>query len=116
MQIINHASSCVAMLEESDLARARENPAALLEEAIKQGCAGFIVPGSLLKSALPLLKSGLLDALREQFATASFRAAIVAMPGGLVSAAVKTLVKAYHVGDSVFFVDSVEEGLKQLRP
>lgn len=116
MDIITRGDLRAALLEEADLAPAKAGPEAFIQAIIDSGCTGFILPGQLIKKALPLMKSDLLNALRERFAHTSFRAAIVNMPGGLIASAVKALVKAYQVDGSVFFTDSVEEALEALVP
>ncbi|MDD4080512.1 MAG: hypothetical protein PHP02_03735 [Eubacteriales bacterium] len=114
MEIITRGKLRAALFEEEDLGQAKAAPEKFIQSAIDQGCTGFIIPGRLIKKALPLMKSGLLDALRKRFAHASFRAAVVNMPGGLIASAVKVLVKAYGVDDSVFFADNMGEALDAL--
>jgi len=116
MDIITRGDLRAALLEEADLAPAKAGPEAFIQAIIDSGCTGFIIPGQLIKKALPLMKSGILDALRERFAHTSFRAVIVNMPGGLIASAVKALVKAYQVDGSIFFANSVEEALEALVP
>jgi hypothetical protein len=114
MEFIQHRGRPVALLTLQDLSAEEHALAALIDEAIEKGCSAFILPSEVVKRGLSLLKGGLIDALRQRFTNTQFKAVIAGPLPPLSGLAVKSLVKAYGVGDSVFFADNVEDALDRL--
>ena len=54
MDILTRGDLRAVLLEEADLVPAKANPEAFIQAIIDAGCTGFIIPGKLIKKALPL--------------------------------------------------------------
>lgn len=114
MEFIQHEGKPVAVLALEDLSADENTLAALIDEAINRGCSAFILPSAMVKHGLSMLGGGLIEALRQRFTDTRFKAVIAGPLPTLTGLAVKSLVKAYGVGDSVFFADSMDEALDKL--
>ena len=114
MEFIRHAEKSIALLTPEDLSGDEKALAGLIDRALAQGCSCFILPADIVKRGLSLLKGGLIEALRQRFSASRFRAAITGPLTALQGLAVRSLVRAYGIGDSVFFADNIEEALDKL--
>ncbi len=114
MEFIEHAGRPVAILSLQDLRGEEEALAGLVDTAIDKGCSAFILPSDMVKRGLSLLKGGLIEALRQRFANTDFKAVITGPLPALSGMAVKSLIKAYGVGDSVYFAETLAEALEKL--
>lgn len=114
MEFIEHMGRPVAILSLQDLKGGEKTLTILIDEAVSKGCTAFILPCEIIKQGLSFLKGGLIESLRHRFANTNFKAVITGPLPVLSGMAVKSLVKAYGVEDSVFFAATMAEALDRL--